>query len=106
MNINPSGLKIYSANARIVQQGEVGALRKPDAQVKAAAPEKSDTISISREAENGRAIGKTASSVMQELRAMDDPARLDAIISSVRSGSYHVASGDLADAMLGVVARA
>lgn len=106
MNINPSGLKIYSANARIAQQSEAGALRKPDARTKAAAPEKADTISISREAENGRFIGKATGSVVQELRSMDDPARLDAIISSVRSGSYHVDTGDLADAMLGVVARA
>lgn len=101
MNINPSAINIYKTNSVNACQfdGSVAGV-KADAVCKSGMAEKMDTVSISYEAANRREAGRITKSVMEDVRQLDRPGRLEEITKAVENGSYHISASALADTIL------
>jgi anti-sigma28 factor (negative regulator of flagellin synthesis) len=69
-------------------------------EMKSKASEKTDTIEISRYGSDQCVFKKLAREISQDIQAMDDSAREDAIRSAVEEGRYDVSADKVAQAIL------
>lgn len=94
MKINASGLDRYQS---VVQQAKTGEAAKPRQGARAA---NTDKVTISGDAAARAGLSRLASSVAAEVDASASPARIEQLRTAVQDGSYHVETGDIADAIL------
>ncbi len=66
-----------------------------------AAAENTDKVTLSSEAASYAEISKLTASLSAEVHNLGNAERIAELAKRVQSGNYHVASGDIADAILG-----
>ncbi|MGD9559934.1 MAG: flagellar biosynthesis anti-sigma factor FlgM [Oscillospiraceae bacterium] len=105
MKINPSaGLDQYKKYVQTVKGEETAAAKA--AENKGAAPANTDKVTLSEEAASRAGLGRVVSALSSDANDAVSPKRLAELGAQVADGSYHVASGDLADAILGLDTKA
>ncbi len=98
------GMKINSVSAYGVYKQ---AARKPEAEMSFAAAleaagrkKHTDRISISTQGARQLEAERLTRAVMDEMQKPSDPGKLERISSAVKDGTYHIPTGELADAVM------
>lgn len=96
MKITSSGLEHYQSVVQNVKNGEAAA--KGKAVEKAFG--RADKVTLSEDAASRAELSRFATALSGEVESTASPERISELTEAVQSGSYHVASGDIADAIL------
>ena len=96
MKITSSGLERYQSAVQNAKSSESSLKSK----VAGGSAGRADKVTLSENAACRAELSRLASALSSEVEGAASPERLSELRQAVQDGSYHVASGDIADAIL------